>query len=105
MIEHISIDPKLVFEQKNEYIGMYTKKHKYQLPKKNFINLLKKCQDDVVVQDGKWCWFPDRKTFDEVFEQKKDQVITKFVNGEERKYITLDSWTSMDNANPVNPIA
>ena len=97
-MEHISIDPELVIEQKSEDVILHTKNHRYELPRNKFINLLKKSQDIVIYEETE-CWFPDHKSFDSVVEKKKDQATTKCVNGEERKYITLHSWTSNDNTN------
>ena len=89
-MEHISIDPELVIEQKSEDVI---------LPRSKFIDLLKKSQDSVLYYETE-CWFPDHKSFELVVEKKKDQATTKIVNGEERKYITLSSWASNDNTNP-----
>ena len=98
-MEHISIAPQLVIEQRSEDVILHTKNHKYELPRNTFYDLLKKSQDIVLYEEDE-CWFPNHKTFNAVVEKKKDRAITKCVNGEERKYITLDSWASNDNTNP-----
>ena len=98
-MEHISINPELIIEQKSEDVMLHTKNHRYELPRNKFIDLLKKSQDSVMYEEDQ-CWFPDHKTFDINIEEKKDQATTKTINGEERKYITLISWASNDNTNP-----
>ena len=98
-MEHITIDPELIIEQKSEDVILHAKNHRYELPRNKFTDLLKKSQNSVIYEEDE-CWFPSHKSFDFVVEKRKDQAITKSINGEERKYITHISWSSNDNTNP-----
>ena len=99
IMEHITIDPELIIEQKSEDVILHAKNHRYELPRNKFYDLLKKSQDSVMYEEDKLS-FPDHKTFDIVVAEKKEQATTKLINGELRKYITLISWASNDNTNP-----
>ena len=98
-MEHISSNPDLIIEQKSEDVILHAKNHRYELPRNEFTDLLKKSQNSVIYEEDEM-WFPDHKTFDIVVEEKKEQATTKSINGEERKYITLILWSSNDNTTP-----
>ena len=98
-MEHISSNPELIIEQKSKDVILHAKNHRYELPRNKVIDLLKKSQDSVIYEEDEM-WFPNHKSFDIIVEEKKEQATTKSNNGEERKYITLISWSSNDNTNP-----
>ena len=100
-MEHLSISgtkTELDIQRKNDDLVIYANKYQYKLPKKNFLGLLKKLQDNILFEEGKY-WFIEGKTFDEFVEKKQDKLRTKKVNGEERKYFNLISCMTVCEKN------
>ena len=73
-MDHISINPELIIEQKSEDVILHAKNHRYELPRNKFIDLLKKSQDSVMYEEDE-CWFPDHKTFDIIVEEIKSKQL------------------------------
>ena len=90
-MEHVSISDtktELDIQRNNDYVVPSANKYKYQLPKKNYLDLLKKRQDNILIEEGK-CWFIDGKTFDELIEKKHNEVRAKKFNDDKCRLLFL----------------